>query len=201
MHTCVTPTLSWAAALTLMLPFPVTGPPAGEVIRTVGGIVSAATGAGAVTVTMRLAVPVLPAGSCAATDSVWVPATVPAFQPNAKEALVVELTSTPSQYNLTLLMPRLSLAAPLTVTVPETVLPAVGAEIATEGGGLTGPASAALTGFCSLQGGLLALGFLHTVLQCGGSCGVVVELVREAPRGDGKSYCRARALFLRPKGK
>src|ERR1035437_3719293 len=160
MHTCVTPTLAWAAALTLMLPFPVTGPPADRVICTVGGVVSF-TGAGAVTATVRLAVPVLPAGSCAATDSVWVPATVPAFQPNAKEALVVELTSTPSHYNLTLLMPRLSLAAPLTVTVPETVLPAVGAEIATEGGGLTGTASAALTGFCSLQGGLLALGFLH----------------------------------------
>src|SRR5450759_5709496 len=42
-------------------------------------------------------------------------------------------------------MPRLPLAAPLTVAVPETVLPAVGAEIATEGGGLTGAASAALT--------------------------------------------------------
>src|ERR1035437_5929553 len=144
MDTCVTPTLAWAAALTLMLPFPVTGPPAGEVICTVGGLVSF-TGAGAVTVTVRLAVPVLPAGSCAATDSAWVPATVPAFQPNAKEALVVELTSTPSQYNLKLLMPRLRAAAPLPVPVPETVLPAVGAEIPTEGGGLTGAESAALT--------------------------------------------------------
>src|ERR1035437_5214894 len=199
MDTCVTRTLSWAAALTLMLPFAVTGPPAGEVICTVGGVLSF-TGAGTVTFTLRLAVPVLPAGSCAVTDSVWVPATVPAFQPNAKEALVVELTSTPSQYNLTLLMPRLSLAAPLTVTVPETVLPAVGAEIATEGGGLTGTASAALTGFCSLQGGLLALGFLHPI-ECGGSCGVVVEVVEEIPRGASKSYCRAKALCLRPKGK
>src|ERR1035441_8951569 len=134
MHTCFTPTLSWAAALTLMFPFPVTAPPAGEVICTVGGVESF-TGGGTVTITVRLAVPVLPAGSCAATDSVWVPATVPAFQPNAKEALVVELISTPSQYNLTLLMPRLSLAAPLTVTVPETALPEVGAEITTEGGG------------------------------------------------------------------
>src|ERR1035437_4085560 len=54
--------------------------------------------------------------------------------------------------------------------------------------------------FCPLQGGLLALGFLHPI-ECGRSCGVVVYVVEEIPRGAGKSYCRARALFLRPKGK
>ena len=54
--------------------------------------------------------------------------------------------------------------------------------------------------FCKLQGGLVALGFLHPI-ECGGSCGDVVEVVEEIPRGAGKSYCRAKALFLRPKGK
>ena len=54
--------------------------------------------------------------------------------------------------------------------------------------------------FCKLQGGLLTLGFLHPI-ECGGSCGDVVEVVEEAPRGDGKSYGRAKALCLRPKGK
>src|ERR1019366_4816135 len=38
-------------------------------------------------------------------------------------------------------------------------------------------------------------------IACGGSCGVVVEVVEDVLRGDGKSYCRAKALFLRPKGK
>src|ERR1035437_6455673 len=54
--------------------------------------------------------------------------------------------------------------------------------------------------FCTLQGGLLALGFLHPI-GCGGSCGLVVEVVEEIPRGASKSYCRAKALCLRPKGK
>jgi hypothetical protein len=49
-----------AAALTLMFPFPITAPAAGEVICTVGGIVSATTG-GTVTLTVILAEPVLPA--------------------------------------------------------------------------------------------------------------------------------------------
>ena len=45
----------------------------------------------------------------------------------------------------------------------------------------------------------LPLGFLP--LYCMRSCGVVVEVVEEVLRGDGRSYCRAKALFLRPKGK
>src|SRR5438876_377084 len=115
--TFVTPTLSAAFACTWIVPATVP-PSAGDVIETVGGVVSA----GAPTVTVTEAAAELPAASYALAVIVCEPALAPvAFQVKPYGELVEVATTVPSTEKTTLLTPKVSLALAATATDPETV--------------------------------------------------------------------------------
>jgi len=131
--TLATPTLSEAVALTVTVPLNV-ALFAGDVIETVGGVVSLL-----LTVTFTPALVVLfPAESFATAVSVWLP-----FETDVllHEKLYGELVSAaptfaPSTCNCTLAMPPLSEAVAFTVTTPLTVALFDGEVIETVGGGV-----------------------------------------------------------------
>ncbi|HTP44344.1 MAG TPA: hypothetical protein VMJ13_07245, partial [Candidatus Acidoferrum sp.] len=116
--TLATPTLSEAVTLTVTVPFTV-ALLAGDVIETVGGVVSALF---TVTVTTAL-VAAFPAASFATAASVWLAfETEVVFQEKLYGADVSAAPAfAPSTWNCTLAIPTLSEAVALTVTVPLTV--------------------------------------------------------------------------------
>src|SRR5207249_1444311 len=128
--TPITPTLSLALAVTGTLPETV-APAAGEVIDTDGGVVSFDT----VTVTPADVV-WFPAASRATALRVWLPlAALVVFHDTEYGAAVTSAPRlAPSSLNCTPATPTLSLALAVTGTVPETVAPAAGEVIDTEGG-------------------------------------------------------------------
>src|SRR5262249_55460772 len=128
-----TPTLSLAVAVTVTDVPDTVAPPAGLVIATDGGVVSAL-----LTVTVTPADVVrLPAASRATAVSACEPlATVVVFHVKVYGATVRSApTLAPSPPNCTPATPTLSLAVAVTVTdVPDTVAPPAGLVIATDGG-------------------------------------------------------------------
>ena len=127
--TPTTPTLSLALAATVIV-LDTVAPPAGAVTETAGATVSLNT----VTVTAA-DVLALPAASRATAVNVCEPLVpVVVVHETAYGAVVSNAPMfTPSRRNWTLATPTLSDAVALTVTVPPTVAPAAGAEIATAG--------------------------------------------------------------------
>jgi hypothetical protein len=149
-----------AFAETVTLAPDTVAPAAGAVIDTDGGVVSAAGGGGGggvpfdtVTVT-EVAVVLLPAASRAIAVSVCDPlVAVVEFQVVEYGAVVsAALRLPPSSRNWTLATPTLSVAFAETVTlVPDTVAPAAGAVIDTDGGVVSaGSAPASIEVFMSL---------------------------------------------------
>ena len=129
--TLATPTLSDAVAFTVTVPLTV-ALFEGEVIETVGGVVSELSTA---TFTLALVV-AFPAASFATAVNVWLP-----FETDAvlHEKLYGELVSAdptfvPSTFNCTLATPTLSEAVAFTVIVPLTVALLAGEVIETVGG-------------------------------------------------------------------
>src|SRR5438874_471508 len=109
--TCVTPTLSAAvpASVSVVLFVVYVELDVGALIATVGGVVS--------TVTVRVAVPVLPAASCAVTVSTFVPAC--SAIPLAVQLVVPVAVPLPPRLftHLTCVTPMLSAAVPASVSV------------------------------------------------------------------------------------
>src|SRR5439155_327802 len=132
--TPATPTLSAALADTVIVPETV-APFAGEVMLTVGAVVSLATVIVTGAEVMRL-----PAASRAATVRVCEPlVAVVVFQETAKGAAVSSVPSAaPSSKNCTPATPTLSAALAVTVSVPETVAPLAGELMLTVGGVVSG---------------------------------------------------------------
>src|SRR5262245_38591989 len=137
-RTPATPTLSAAEAARVTVPDTV-APLAGEVIDTVGGVVS---GGGALfTVTLTAAeVRVLPAASGAMAVSVCVPLALPAVLHETEYGALVSSAPRflPSTRKRTPATPTLSEALAVTVMVPETVAPFPGDVIDTLGGVVSG---------------------------------------------------------------
>jgi hypothetical protein len=136
--TPATLTLSAAVAVTATVPETV-APLAGEVIVTVGGVVSFVVLS---TFTVMLAlVAEFPAASVATALIVWLPLdSVVEFNTYAKGAAdKLAPTFPPSTRNCTLATPTLSEAAAVTFTLPESVEPAAGDVIVTLGGMVSAP--------------------------------------------------------------
>src|SRR3989454_150472 len=124
------PTLSAALADTVIVPETV-APEIGAVTETVGGVVSLLA-----TVTWTPAVAVFPAASRATAVREGVPfGTAVVFQAKVYGAPVSSAPRlAPSNFNWTPATPTSSEAAAATLTVPDTVVPVVGAVIETAGG-------------------------------------------------------------------
>src|SRR5439155_24017055 len=136
--TPATATLSEALAVTVIVPE--TGAlPSGEVIATVGGVVSEVGGGPFETVTSTMAdSPILPALSCARACKVCGPfPTVCVSHSASYGAVVSRASSTPSRRNCTTATPEASDAAAFTVTTPETVCPFPGSPMLTVAGVLS----------------------------------------------------------------
>jgi hypothetical protein len=136
--TPATPTLSEAEALTVVVPETV-APEAGEVMLTVGGVVSGGGAFDTVTVTAAEVVE-LPAASRALAVRECEPlATVVVFHEVEYGEVVSSAPSAePSTKNCTPATPTLSEAEALTVVVPETVAPEAGEVMLTVGGVVSG---------------------------------------------------------------
>src|SRR6185437_7585106 len=134
MTTRVTPTLSLAETVMVMLRDTV-APSAGEVMATTGGVVSAVCAGALFTDTVTEAEPMLLVGSKALTVRVWDPLVLLAlFHEKEKGETVAVATATPSTSSSIFATPELSEADPCTATVPETLVLVRGAAIVTEGG-------------------------------------------------------------------
>src|SRR5207247_1410607 len=131
--TPTTPTLSEAVAETGTVVPDTVAPSIGADIATIGGVASLAT----VTLTTALAL-VLPAGSRATADSVWLPFGTVVVSHRIEYGLVVSSAPTlivPSSLPCPPTSPPLSDAVAETGTVvPDTVAPSAGADIVTLGG-------------------------------------------------------------------
>src|SRR5712664_4186468 len=126
--TPTTPTLSEALAVTVIVPETL-APDAGEVMLTVGAVVSLNT----VTVTGAEVVR-LPAASRATAVRVCEPLLAEVvFQETEQGAAVTSTPLTPSSWNCTPATPTLSEALALTVIVPETLAPEAGEVMLTVG--------------------------------------------------------------------
>jgi hypothetical protein len=125
--------LSAAVAVTAIVP-ETAAPLAGDVIVTVGGVVSFVV-LSTLTVTLALVVE-LPAASAATALIVWLPLeSVVEFSTYANGAAVrLAPAFVPSTRNWTLVTATSSEAAAVTLTLPESLAPAAGEVIATLGG-------------------------------------------------------------------
>src|SRR5437016_5428841 len=134
----MTPTSSEASALIVIVPDTVE-PDVGEVMATVGGVVSGGRPLETVTVT-TVEVVAFPAASRARAARVWEP--LPAVEVSQETEYGPLVTSAPrlapSSRNWTPVTPTLSEALAVTVMVPETVEPDEGDVMLTVGGVVSG---------------------------------------------------------------